>query len=59
MSSFQDNFKRDSEEDQLNYDDSAFYYFSLAILTFIILPYTYYLLKRFFYGAINLQTEGV
>jgi hypothetical protein len=59
MSSFQDNFKRDSEEDQLNYDDSAFYYFSLAILTFIILPYTYYLLKRFFYGEINLQTEGV
>jgi hypothetical protein len=43
----------------LNYDDSAFYYFSLAILTFVILPYTYYLLKRFFYGAINLQTEGV
>jgi translocation protein SEC63 len=59
MSSFQDNFKRDSEEDQLEYDDSAFYYFSLAVLTFFLMPYTYYLLKTFFFGAIDLQTEGV
>lgn len=42
MSSFKDNFKRDSEEDMLEYDDSAFYYFSLAVLTFILIPYTYY-----------------
>jgi len=59
MSSFQDNFKRDSEEDQLNYDDSAFYYFSMAVLTFVLLPYTYYLFKRFIYGAVELQTEGL
>ena len=42
MSSFKDNFKRDSEEDMLEYDDSAFYYFSLAVLTFTLLPYTFY-----------------
>ena len=42
MSSFQDNFKRDAggEDDELEYDDSAFYFFSLALLTFIVVPLT-------------------
>jgi len=59
MSSFQDNFKRDSEEDMLEYDDSAFYYFSLAVLTFIIVPYTYYQIKTLLFGRIELDFEGV
>ena len=51
MSSFSDNFKRDSEEDMLEYDDSAFYYFSLAVLTFILIPLTYGILKNIIWGT--------
>lgn len=59
MSKFEDNFKRDSEEDQLEYDDSAFYYFSLAVLTFMLLPFTYYQIKTFFYGSVDLRWKGL
>lgn len=59
MSSFKDNFKRDSEEDMLEYDDSAFYYFSLAVLTFILLPYTFYQLRTIIVGDVKLEWEGV
>lgn len=59
MSNFQDNFKRDSEEEMLEYDDSAFYYFSLALLTFITAPMIYYLLKTIVKGKVDLQIEGV
>jgi hypothetical protein len=55
MSSFKDNFKRDSEEDMLEYDDSAFYYFSLAVLTFILLPYTFYQLRTIIVGDVKLE----
>ena len=50
MSSFSDNFKRDSEEDMLEYDDSAFYYFSISILTGILLPFTYSLARSIIWG---------
>jgi hypothetical protein len=59
MSSFKDNFKRDSEEDMLDYDDSAFYYFSMAILTFFTLPYLYLLIKTFLAGSVDLRWDGV
>lgn len=59
MSSFKDNFKRDSEEDMLDYDDSAFYYFSLAVLTFVLVPYLYFLGKTFIMGTIDLRWDGV
>jgi hypothetical protein len=59
MSSFKDNFKRDSEEDMLDYDDSAFYYFSMAILTFITLPYLYLLTRTFLAGSVDLRWDGV
>ncbi len=56
MSSFSDNFKRDSgEEDMLEYDDSAFYYFSLSCLTFILMPMTYSLLSTMIWGDIEIQ----
>lgn len=42
MSSFKENFER-GEKEQLDYDDSAFYYFGLTMLSVIILPVTYYL----------------
>ena len=57
MSSFKDNFKRDQsgEDDELEYDDSAFYFFSLALLTFIVLPLTLYLLKSAIFGEFQLE----
>jgi len=43
----------------LEYDDSAFYYFSLAVLTFILIPYTYYQLKTLILGDLSIVSEGV
>ena len=40
----------DSEEDMLEYDDSAFFYFSISILTAILLPFTWSLLKSIIWG---------
>ena len=53
--SFSDNFKRDSEEDMLDYDDSAFFYFSLAVLTATLLPYWYYTFKTLFKNPISAE----
>jgi translocation protein SEC63 len=39
----------------LEYDDSAFYYFSMSLLSFIVLPYTYYLLKTLIFGDNHLE----
>ena len=54
--SFGDSFKRDSEEDMLEYDDSAFYYFSLALLTCMSMPVTYYTLYAIIFGNVHLDT---
>ncbi len=43
MSNFKENFER-GEKEQLDYDDSAFYYFSLAVLSVVVFPLTYYLI---------------
>jgi hypothetical protein len=43
----------------LDYDDSAFYYFSMAILTFITLPYLYLLTRTFLAGSVDLRWDGV
>ena len=56
MSSFSDNFKRDSEEDMLEYDDSAFYYFSFAILTSLLVPFTWTLLKSMIWGEVTIES---
>lgn len=56
--SFSDNFKRDSEEDMLDYDDSAFFYFSLAVLTFTLLPYWYFTFKALTKNQVG-ANEGV
>ena len=56
--SFGDSFKRDAEEDMLEYDDSAFYYFSLALLTCCVLPFTYYTLKAMIFGTVHLDTHA-
>jgi len=43
----------------LEYDDSAFYYFSLAVLSFMLIPYTYYVIKEMISGSVRLESEGV
>jgi translocation protein SEC63 len=53
--SFKDNFSRGEEEDMLEYDDGAFFYFSMSLLTFIALPYTYYLFKSLIFGDEHLE----
>ena len=53
MSNFQDNFKRDKEEDMLEYDDSAFYYFSLALLVFVTVPLTIHVLRQALCGGVR------
>lgn len=58
QSSFKDNFKRDSEEDMLDYDDSAFYYFSLAVLTFTLMPYWYFTIKGILKSKFALEKQG-
>lgn len=55
MSSFSDNFKRDSEEDMLEYDDGAFYYFSIAVLTFLLVPFTWSILSSMIWGDITIN----
>ena len=55
MSSFSDNFKRDSEEDMLEYDDSAFYYFSIAVLSAILIPMTWSIIRLIIWGEMNIE----
>ena len=61
MSSFSDNFKRESggDEEMLEYDDSAFYYFSISVLSFALIPITYSLLVQIIWGDIHVpKFEG-
>lgn len=53
---FKDSFGRDSEEDMLEYDDSAFYYFSVSILSALLLPFTWSLLSKVIYGKLQIPT---
>lgn len=45
MPSFKENFERDQRE-ELDYDDSAFYYFSMAILFIMLTPATWYMVIK-------------
>lgn len=56
MSSFSDNFKRESDEDMLEYDDSAFYYFSISVLTFILIPITWDILSTLVWGGLHVES---
>jgi len=49
MSNFQDNFHRE-EEKLLDYDDSAFYYFFISILTVMLVPLTIHIIKKVIFG---------
>jgi translocation protein SEC63 len=54
---FKENFFRD-EEQQLDYDDSAFYYFFISILTLTVIPYSLYLLRQMICGEKRIDTLG-
>ena len=56
--SFGDNFKREAEEDMLEYDDSAFYYFSMSLLTCITVPMTLVMIRNLIYGDVTLVHDG-
>jgi preprotein translocase subunit Sec63 len=57
MSSFKENFER-GEKEQLDYDDSAFYYFGLSMLSVVVFPLTYILiLKPIFYGEMSVLNK--
>jgi hypothetical protein len=59
-SSFKENFSKKDEGEGLDYDDSAFYYFSVAILTFSLIPATYQLiLKPMLYGDMVIKTSSI
>jgi hypothetical protein len=45
MSTFKENFERGDRE-QLDYDDSAFYYFGLVLLLVIVVPGTWYVFLK-------------
>jgi len=57
MSSFQDNFHRD-EEKLLDYDDSAFYYFFISILTVILVPLTFSIIKTMVKGEVKIDLDN-
>lgn len=53
--SFKENFEKE-DKDSLDYDDSAFYYFGLAMLVVITVPLTYMLIiKPILFGDMNIN----
>jgi len=55
MSQFKENFER-GEKDTLDYDDSAFYIFGMAMLLIFLLPATYHLvISPMMYGEIAIN----
>ena len=55
MSTFKENFERGDKE-SLDYDDSAFYYFGLAMLMIVLIPLTYIMLvKPILFGEMNIN----
>ncbi len=57
MSDWKENFFR-NEEESLDYDDSAFYYFAISLLTVILLPVTIYMLSRMCLGEKKISING-
>jgi hypothetical protein len=54
-SGFKENFER-GEKESLDYDDSAFYYFGLAMLLIVLLPATYYMIiQPIMHGEISIK----
>lgn len=43
----------------MDYDDSAFYYFFVSILTVILIPFTFHILKTVLFGETRIELKGV
>ena len=56
-SSFEDTFSKSGagDEDAMDYDDSAFYYFSFLILTIVLLPITWGIIKSVIWGDFKIE----
>jgi hypothetical protein len=53
--SFKENFERGDRE-KLDYDDSAFYYFSMSMLLVVLIPATWYMiLKPVMFGETSIN----
>ena len=57
MSSFSENFQRDENKDNTQYDDSAFYSFAISILFVLIIINIILILRRFFYSKIFVNSK--
>ena len=57
MSSFSENFQRDENKDNTQYDDSAFYSFAISILFVLIIIIIISILRRFFYSKIFMDSK--
>lgn len=55
--SIQSHFFRE-EKQRLEYDDSAFYFFFISLLSIFLFPFTYYMLKKIVYGELDLGEGG-
>ena len=56
--SFKENFEKGGQKDDLGYDDSAFYYFILALLLIVLIPATYkMILEPMIYGDFNFNSS--
>jgi hypothetical protein len=54
---FKENFER-GDKDELDYDDSAFYYFGLAMLFVILVPATWILIiKPVLFGEYSINYD--
>ena len=58
MSDFKDNIGRNKQEGNLEYDDSAFYYFFCTFLLVILIPWTLSVLWSMVFGEGKLKLKG-
>jgi hypothetical protein len=57
-SGFKENFERGGADDEMDYDDSAFYYFSMAMLSIVLIPATYnMIIYPIFFGDMSVNTK--
>lgn len=57
--SFSENFER-KEDEELNYDDVAFHYFSFALLFALLVPSSlFFILKPIFFGDKVIEKQGM
>lgn len=57
-SGFKENFQREGADNESEYDDAAFYYFTVAMLIIILVPATYnMIISPILYGDLQVNTK--